>query len=789
MSTSTRTDHFLEDEATAPPSSKGLPAPFTNGDLCQSCNQSLHLDDSVVRHCLKTSPEGQEYLGGLGATFDNGYYFAGIDYVRTDFATDLVGLTSTASSGCRFCAAVKETLQREYRDSSWWRDGEEICVEIQYKWQIGRGQDPTYIVAVVVSVSHRGKRESLIEFPIHAFEGNVAPISISLSCIQIVKSDIAFCPLDTDQEACNSWLKPPQQQVWSAKNISVVQSWIQDCSCGHPPKILLPSLRDEDIEGRNKLPFVPTRLLDLSPSLSDCKDHFTKPDKDKRCAGDMALVDGHSAVTHSESPKDQLKYAALSYCWGTKDPSIKLDTNTLDVKLQCIAFSDLPECLRDAVTVTRSLGIRYLWIDVLCIVQDDVSDWEQESGKMYEVFNNAFFVIGAAASEAFDHGFLGCRSSPNTIALDFQSHLQPAITGKICLSLTPTGGKQRCLGYDIEVSKWATRGWVWQEERLARRILIFGATMIYMRCDHDAGLTRSEDGGSSVVRTAFGETSPHKETRDGWDWTRRVAEYSGKELTKLNDRLPAISGLAKMMDQNSRRGGEQSSEYMAGIWREDWCRQLCWVLTDQEQSFQDMLEGLRNPEPRTGPSWSWASRRGRVEWLSMLHGHVPSEFEARIEECGVTQAGADPMGQVDNGSYLRLSGLLCQTPLEPEGGRRLRRQRVDMIGGSQRWQLEWKVPGCPLFYTPDWKLESEGGEKRDQKQEIRLFMLYLGRSTEKEEFMGLLLVEGEKGIFYRVGSFSLGDLGVESFSWGDLTPDPPDTYGYGKWTKASIVIA
>lgn len=93
-----------------------------------------------------------------------------------------------------------------------------------------------------------------------------------------------------------------------------------------------------------------------------------------------------------------------------------------------IIYADLPQCLQDAVTVTRSLNIRYLWIDVLCIIQDDADDWRQESVKMYELFLNAFVTIGAAVSESFDQGFLH-RGLPNkTIALDFQSNLRPQTT-------------------------------------------------------------------------------------------------------------------------------------------------------------------------------------------------------------------------------------------------------------------------------------------------------------------------------------------------------------------------
>lgn len=580
--------------------------------------------------------------------------------------------------------------------------------------------------------------------------------------------------LEIDQEACNRWLKPPQQQVWSAKNTAMVRGWIEDCARGHPE--IASGHVDKASPERRKVPFVPRRILDLNPFLPRCRGCVTEPDHEEFGANDIALVDGASIIAESESSGNTFKYAALSYCWGTKAPRIKLDKETLPAKRQGIAFSNLPQCLQDAVIVTRSLGMRYLWIDALCIVQDDAIDWEEQSGEMYQLFNNAFVIIGAAASTAFDQGFLGCRSSsPDTIALDFRSNLDPRIAGKFCLSLIPSGQKHRGFRHDIKVSKWATRGWVWQERMLAKRVLLFGDTMIHLQCDHKH--TQSEDG-----RGVLGQIrSPHKETLNGWTWASWISEYSEKELTRLSDRLPAVSGFAKMMVQNSGNGTKGSSEYLAGIWRDDWHRQLCWVRSEPDQSFDEMLAGLRDREPRTGPTWSWASRRGRVQWVGMFASRVPSKFEAQIEKCEVVRAGKDPMGQVIKDSYLRLSGFLCHAPLVPEAGHRLRRQierQQDPSNAPHEWQLDWTLSEYEIEYTPDWSLESEGGKEKDRKQEIRLFIVYTEEVFMMGKHRGLLLVDNGKGQFYRVGSFSLGHLGA----------GPPGEYGYGEWTRESIDI-
>ncbi|EUC27854.1 hypothetical protein COCCADRAFT_110624, partial [Bipolaris zeicola 26-R-13] len=81
-------------------------------------------------------------------------------------------------------------------------------------------------------------------------------------------------------------------------------------------------------------------------------------------------------------------YVALSYCWG-HDPSYVTKQDTLLSRLTRISYNDLPRTFQHAVTATRNLGYRYLWLDALCIVQDSVQDWERESQKMGVIYSQA----------------------------------------------------------------------------------------------------------------------------------------------------------------------------------------------------------------------------------------------------------------------------------------------------------------------------------------------------------------------------------------------------------------
>lgn len=102
------------------------------------------------------------------------------------------------------------------------------------------------------------------------------------------------------------------------------------------------------------------------------------------------------------------QYAALSYMWGGMKPplsAITLICNRVD-RERGIHFTDFPQCYEDAVGVARKLELPYLWIDALCIIQDDQSDWDRESAATDEVFNRAAVLIVAAAANNVLESFL-----------------------------------------------------------------------------------------------------------------------------------------------------------------------------------------------------------------------------------------------------------------------------------------------------------------------------------------------------------------------------------------------
>lgn len=122
-------------------------------------------------------------------------------------------------------------------------------------------------------------------------------------------------------------------------------------------------------------------------------------------------------------------YLALSYCWGGPQ-EVQLTTNTVESFKQSIQLDSLPKTLRDAATVTRRLGKKYLWIDALCIIQDDEASKQKELAQMARIYMNSFLTIQAAVPSSVKEGFLDSREPPEI----------PPV--QICFSRDKAGGSE-----------------------------------------------------------------------------------------------------------------------------------------------------------------------------------------------------------------------------------------------------------------------------------------------------------------------------------------------------------
>lgn len=178
-------------------------------------------------------------------------------------------------------------------------------------------------------------------------------------------------------------------------------------------------------------------------------------------------------VETSQEPAATGRYIALSHRWGDLRREQRFCTyaDNLTQRKERIEFDELPASFQDAVRVTRALGVRYLWIDSLCIIQEDPKDWAAESGKMEDVFSHAYCTIAASSAQSSLVGFLGDRRPRDAFRL-----LTP---GEVPLYLAEDIDDFRT---DVENSVLSSRGWVLQERALSRRTIYFTSTQVYWEC-------------------------------------------------------------------------------------------------------------------------------------------------------------------------------------------------------------------------------------------------------------------------------------------------------------------
>jgi hypothetical protein len=129
------------------------------------------------------------------------------------------------------------------------------------------------------------------------------------------------------------------------------------------------------------------------------------------------------------TPKDTAPYAALSYVWGGPQAFCTLRSNVTSHRSQ-ITLTALPQTIQDAVFCAHQLGLKYLWVDSLCIVQDSAEDREREIAHMAQIYKNAFVTISAAKAVGCDEGFLAGKGRAAVPDLRKQSFKINIVTPK-----------------------------------------------------------------------------------------------------------------------------------------------------------------------------------------------------------------------------------------------------------------------------------------------------------------------------------------------------------------------
>ncbi|CAP71392.1 uncharacterized protein PODANS_6_2390 [Podospora anserina S mat+] len=391
---------------------------------------------------------------------------------------------------------------------------------------------------------------------------------------------------------------------------ALAKEWLSECVTSHE------ACNEHDAEY-----LLPRRLLDISDV-----EH-------------IRLVNTQHQELHPRTG-----YVALSYCWGKQG---NLCTNTANLKQHAagIPMLSLPSTIRDAVIACKHLCQRYLWVDALCIIQDDPRDKIAQIPQMADIYSGALLVLSAAGSSG---SLEGCPlgppemqpSPPKIIGLDFSRYANndnessdyretivvEQMEHERCRSL-PGHWAHETFDQDPTdaLNVVEERGWTFQERFLAKRSLYIGkgemswtcATEVQCECRNPSPHIKTEAGDRVFTRryginhmsvnNLFSEAELSKTY--SYLWSDIVATYSGRLLTQFGDRVAALEGIAVAL-QRRWPNIYKRDEYFFGCWLSLLPDLLLWHVSGEpvsEQIYPDLF-----------PSWAWPSCGRPVSFISWV---------------------------------------------------------------------------------------------------------------------------------------------------------------------------
>ncbi|RDL35182.1 uncharacterized protein BP5553_07113 [Venustampulla echinocandica] len=415
----------------------------------------------------------------------------------------------------------------------------------------------------------------------------------------------------------------------SKRSIEIASRWLKNCveshsSCRPPTELQKP----------------PKRLIHVGNKTQN-----------------LFLVETFPDLQHVE-------WLSLSYRWR-EEPSKKLTGDTMNELKNGIPLTDFDDTIQDAVSVTRDLGISYIWIDALCIIQgsnDSTGEWNEEASKMNEIYGGSIVTLVIASSASVKNGFLTERDL-NYIPVAYSTNLTEDRKAKLFLSPEWDDSEREYNGVWTSQIIWKCC----EEQRFERGVTervedIISETLTYS--DHDdisfgSGLFWQLP--AFLKFKGFKKYLPisldyplmsHSDTFRLW--YDLVEDYTQRRFENISDRLVAISGIARIYGDMIR-----NPTYVAGLWKEDLIRGLLWHVegtmlipkrpTDDIPTFHKAF-----------PSWSWTSVGYEVVKNDLKTDNSIRAL-SEIENIQIDLVDQDPFGAIKRGS-ITITGPLRRLP-------------------------------------------------------------------------------------------------------------------------------
>ncbi|KAH7145494.1 heterokaryon incompatibility protein-domain-containing protein, partial [Dactylonectria estremocensis] len=365
--------------------------------------------------------------------------------------------------------------------------------------------------------------------------------------------------------------RPPNPLPASPAAAEKARSWIETCERDHP-----------GCRAKGPMP-LPTRVLEIFGTS----------------AADATL---RLCETHGQEGR----YVALSYVWGDPEHQYTTVKSNLAAHKDDIDFDDLPYAVAEAVMCTLQLGLKYLWVDALCIIQDSPEDKIKEIAGMAQVYKNAWVTVSAAMSTGASVAFMDPRPELQSIA-SICFKMDMIVPKDVKGLLSWIDGHRKNPEYSEKISyrdePINKRGWTLQESWLSRRMLIYGSGQVVWQC----GEGNKADGGQapstfkSDRRPHFSRPLDTSSTRNlSYTWRSLVQNFSKRQLGDPADKLNAMQGIVHELEE------ETGDKHYAGIWESDPITGLSWFQNAKNKDAEAMVFNAA----RTCPSWSWAKVDG-----------------------------------------------------------------------------------------------------------------------------------------------------------------------------------
>ncbi|KAF9557797.1 HET-domain-containing protein [Agrocybe pediades] len=479
---------------------------------------------------------------------------------------------------------------------------------------------------------------------------------------------------------------------------------------------------------------LPTRLIDCSEPLSP------------------RLYETHR--------KMKGRYATLSYVWGGDQKQKTIKAN-LSAYVHGGLPKELPKTIADAVVATNKLGLRWLWVDALCIIQDSEEDKLRELADMAHIYQDSYVTLSVLSSFRYNHGFLPDEDEQPVLPFICAD----GTTGTMKLRyFIQRPGRGRSYRYQTVTmhNPLDTRAWCFQETTLSPRRLVFQPPRVSYACrGYDQDITRPEEGGERgpPVEMPYGvlfsyqkkglSSANDEELRDLWDGL--ITTYSSCKISLQSDKLVAFASIAEVYQSITK------DEYLAGLWKSELLDGLLW---------EPCMHGGERPKEYRAPTWSWTSI-DTDDGVTMHRPHMnemPStEYEASIVSCVVVpRSEIHPLGEVKEATLvlqakmhsLMNDGSKCRF-IEEKPTVTVRPYETRIDGGG------WVAPSGSCLVGDDGRLiqfDSREGTAQDEDMDFYVVALREGKTWGDQPqpgfMLGLLLLKVD-GSFRRVARIDL----------------------------------